>query len=725
VLASYRDDELDRAHPLRIVLGELCRSEELSRLTLAPLSPVAVATLAEPHGLDADQLYRTTAGNPFFVTEVLAAGEGKTPPTVRDAVLARMARVSPAARTLLEAVAVTPPQAELWLLDALAGDAADNLEECLAAGMLTAVSAGVAFRHELARLAVEESLPPNAKLALQKKALAALASRSEGAPDTARLAHHAEEADDSEAVLRFAPEAAARAASVGAHREAAAQYARALRFAQGHPPEARGELLDHRAHELSAIGQFTEAINVYRQALECHRQVGDVRKEGDSLRELSWPLWVIARVDEAEDAARRAVAVLQQLPPGRELARAYGARSSLCRAACDLEGTIAWGTRGLELAQSLEDIEAGVHALTDMGATEFTLGVAGGREKLERSLELAREEGLEERVAAALCYLARGAAHARAHALVESYASAGIEYCGEHDLEGWRPFLIAVRGEVELDRGRWGEAADSVALVLADHGLGLATVSALVTLGRLRARRGDPGQWAPLDDALELAERSGELLRVGPVAAARAEAAWLEGRPEGVAETTGAAFELARQRKHAWLIGELAYWRWRAGVEEETPAGAAEPYALQIAGEWRRAADLWGELGCPYEHALALADADDDETGLRALGELQELGARPAAAIVARRLRERGAHGLPRGPRPGTQQNPANLTARELEILALVAQGLRNSDIAKQLFLSERTVAHHVSAILRKLEVRTRGEAGATAVRLGLAGQDR
>jgi DNA-binding CsgD family transcriptional regulator/tetratricopeptide (TPR) repeat protein len=724
-LASYRDDELDRDHPLRIVLGELGRGEEISRITLAPLSPVAVAKLAEPHGVDADDLYRTTAGNPFFVTEVLAAGAGKTPPTVRDAVLARMARVGPAARTLLEAVAVAPPQAELWLLETLAGDAAESLEECLAAGMLAPVSDGVAFRHELARIAVEESLPPNAKLALHKKALAALASRSDAAPDVPRLAHHAEAAGDAEAVLRFAPEAAVRAASVGAHREAAAQYARALRFAQGLPPEARAELLDHRARECGAIGQFREAITVYHQALECHRQVGDVRKEGDSLCALAWPLWVIGRGNEAEDAAKRAVAVLEQLPPGRELARAYAALSSLLRAACDLEGAVAWGTRALELARSLDDFEAVVQALMSIGAAEFVFGATEGREKLERSLELAREAGLEERVAAAFCYLARGAADARAHALAESYANAGIEYCSEHDLDGWRPFLVAVRGEVELDQGRWGDAADSAALILANRGLGIASASALVTLGRLRARRGDPGQWAALDDALELAEPSGELTRLARVAAARAEAAWLEGRPEGVAETTGAMFELAQERGAAWVIGELAYWRWRAGVEEGVPPGSAEPYALQIAGEWRRAADLWANFGCPYEHALALADADDDQTLLRALEELQRLGARPAASIVARRLRERGAHGLPRGPRPGTQQNPANLTSRQVEVLELVAQGLRNAEIAKRLFLSERTVAHHVSAILRKLEVPSRGEASAAAVRLGLAGQDR
>jgi DNA-binding NarL/FixJ family response regulator len=134
---------------------------------------------------------------------------------------------------------------------------------------------------------------------------------------------------------------------------------------------------------------------------------------------------------------------------------------------------------------------------------------------------------------------------------------------------------------------------------------------------------------------------------------------------------------------------------------------------------------MWRKIGCPYEAALALAEADDDDALRRALEELHRLGAQPAAAIVARRLRERGARGLPRGPRPTTQKNPANLTAREIEVLGLVAQGLRNAQIAERLVLSEKTIDHHVSAILRKLDVRTRGEASAQAVSLGLAGQDR
>jgi len=591
--------------------------------------------------------------------------------------------------------------------------------------MLTPDSGGVAFRHELARLAVEESLPPNVKVALHRKALAALGDRSAGASEVARLAHHAEAAGDAEAVLRFAPAAAGQAASVGAHREAAAQYGRALLFAGALPLEARAELLERRAHECALVGQFTEAIEVRQQALECRRELGDPRQLGNSLRALAWPLWVVGRREEAESATRRAVAVLEPLPPGRELARAYGTLSLLCMTAEDLEGTVAWGTRALEVAQRFDDLESSVRALMNIGAIEFRRGVPGGREKLERSLGLAREAGLEPEAAGAFCYLALSATRTCAYALADSYVSAGLEYCSEQDLDGFRPYLVALRGELELEQGRWDEAADSAALVLAERGFGPASVIALVTLGRLRARRGDPGQWAPLDEALALAEPSGEIDRLARVGVARAEAAWLEGRPAAAAEATEAAFELARRCGAGWLIGELAYWRWRAGVEEKVPSPTPEPYAVQIAGDWRRAAELWAELGNPYKAALALADGDDEEALRQALQSLQRLGARPAAAIVARRLRRRGAQGLPRGPRAETRQNPANLTPREVQVLELVAQGLRNADIAERLFLSERTVAHHVSAILRKLDVPSRGEASAAAMRLGLAGEDR
>ena len=287
IVASYRDDELGGAHPLRIVIGELANERAVGRLALDPLSAPAVAMLAEPLGVDVEDLYRKTNGNPFFVNEVLATGGEQIPNLVRDAVLARAARLSTAAKRLIEAAAIVPKEAELWLLDALAGDAVDGLEECLASGMLVPTAGGAAFRHELARLTIESGLAPNRRAGLHKKAVAALASPPRGALDLAQLAHHADAADDTAAVLRFAPEAAARAASLGAHREAAAQFARALRFADRLPRDERGDLLEMRAFECYLTGQFGEAIEAQEQAVECQRELGNPRKEGDALRSLS------------------------------------------------------------------------------------------------------------------------------------------------------------------------------------------------------------------------------------------------------------------------------------------------------------------------------------------------------------------------------------------------------------------------------------------------------
>jgi predicted ATPase len=328
LVATYRD-ELDRGHPLRAVLGEL-PGGGARRLKLLPLSSSAVATLAERSGVDAERLYRQTAGNPFFVTEVLASGGEEMPQSVRDAVLAHASRLSSAAMTLLEAVAIAPLQCELWLLEALAGKELGRLEECLASGMLEAQTHGLAFRHELARLALEESLPPNRRLALHRAALTSLAAPSAGAPDLARLAHHAEAAADAQAVLKYAPEAAVRAASVGAHREAAALYARAVRFADD--ASARANLLDSLAREAYLTGDFAEAFEACDEALAGHRAARAVRKEAASLRLYARLLFFFGRDDDAIAAGEQAVALLKTLPLDRELGVACANLSELALA---------------------------------------------------------------------------------------------------------------------------------------------------------------------------------------------------------------------------------------------------------------------------------------------------------------------------------------------------------------------------------------------------------
>ena len=721
LIVTYRDDELDRAHPLRIVLGETATIEGVRRLEVPRLSPGAVAELAEPWRVDPDELYRATGGNPFFVTEALAAGGDEIPRTVRDAVLARAARLPQSARAVLDAAAVVSPRTDLWLLEALVGTLDERLDECLASGVLIAEDRTVSFRHELARRAIEDSLPPARRLALHRAALATLAAPPHGVVDAARLAHHADAAGDGAAVLRFAPEAAARARATGALREAAAQYGRAVRYADGLSPPERAALLELYSDACYEVDLPEKAIEALRTASECHRSVGDRMREGDTLRRLSTILWCPGRIASAREVGEEAVALLEELPPSAELALAYSNLGTLHGWSEDLDGTRRWSNQARELAERLEAPEIVHRALVNVATVEFLAGSDEGREQLEQALDFAFETEDEGLAARTYVSLGAGAVRGRRYELADRYLETGLERFTASGRQLARLYLLAYRAQVQLQQGQWSDAVSAATVVLRERATStLPRTLAHSVLGLVRARRGDPGIWTELDAALAPAEGTGELQRLAPVASARAEAAWLEGRLDAVVEATDLCYAQAVSLRSRWIAGELACWRSRAGLAVEAPENGAEPYALELAGRPEEAARAWTDLGCPYEAALALAQSDDEGALVQALTDLQQLEARAAAAVVARRLRERGIRGLPRGPRASTRRNNAHLTARELEVLALLAEGLRNGAIATRLFLSPRTVDHHVSAILRKTQTRTRGEAVAAAQRLGL-----
>lgn len=709
-VVTYRDNELGREHPLRSVLGDL-PANAVTRLRLTPLSEQTVARLAQQAQREGKRLYTVTGGNPFFVTEVLASAVPGVPLMVRDAVVARLMRVSPDARSLLELVSVVPARVERWLLEALLEASTEAVEECLSSGLLILEQQTVAFRHELARQAVESTLSPWCLQQLHARVLAALLSQGEEQAQAARLVHHALGARDTRQATRYAVEAARQAAEQGAHREAAAQYATALHDPSQFSHERRAELLEKRAYECYLTSQIEEARWAWQEALSIWQELDRPAQVGQALLWLSRISWYLGKASDAQQYAVETVALLETLPPDARLAMAYSNRAHLAMLADNLAEALHWGKRAMALAEKLGDEETLVHALNNLGTALLTAQDKQGKEYLEQSLQLAMQRGWEEHVARVYTNLACCAVIARDYPQAESFLQEGLTYCLEHDLDACGMYLVGWQARACFEQGRWDDAAAAAARVLEQYGLSAAIrLPALVVLGNIRVRRGDPGSSALLDEARELALATQEPQCIVPMAAARAEAAWLQEDLEQCLEEVRASDNLDLTHSDPWKRGELSIWRWRAGSPLEECGPIAEPYAYQIAGDWRGAAERWALLGCPYEQALALANgnacAQQD-----ALAIFTQLGAQPALTLLRRRLRQQGITGIPRGPRPSTRANQAGLTSRQLEVLQLMAQGLSNVEISSRLFTSLKTVEHHVSAVLAKLGVHSRAQA--------------
>jgi DNA-binding CsgD family transcriptional regulator len=299
-----------------------------------------------------------------------------------------------------------------------------------------------------------------------------------------------------------------------------------------------------------------------------------------------------------------------------------------------------------------------------------------------------------------------------------------LAFVRERELNIYVEYLLATRALIDLATGDWDTAVATAAGLVAQPRLAnaVARIPALEVTGLVALRRGQPGARGRLDEAWELARATGEIQRLRPIACARAEAAWLEGDAAAVDAATRDTLVLAREVGQEWDVGELVLWRFRGGLPATAPESCPLPIACELAGDARGAAQHWAALGEPYAEAVALLGASEPEPLLDGIALLDRLGATAVAALGRARLRRAGVTSIPRGPRPATRANPAGLTARQLEVLELVAQGLSNPEIAQRLFLSPKTVEHHVAAIRDKLGVRSRRDVASAARRLGVPG---
>jgi DNA-binding CsgD family transcriptional regulator len=717
LLVTYRDDALVPNNPLRLTLGALASQRATRRLGLPPLSAAGVATLAKGTAIDAAGLHRLTAGNPFFVTEVLQADSAALPVSVRDAVLARTRTLSASARDALDTAALIGARMQSELLLSLIENPL-FVDELISHDLLIRDGDDLRFRHEIARVAIEAAIPPYRNAAIHTKIMDALLIS--GCDDDARLAFHAEGAGRADLVLWYGPRAARRASELWSHREAAAQYGRALRSAAESDRRTRAELSDALAQELALLDRWEESAETRIAAVELWRRVRDPRRESQSMREVSKAMWRLCRGQEWLQAAKAALALAEPLGPSPELARAY-------------EG-IGLAREAREMAEQFKLTDVGSDAL-DTEAWQIR-GMGGDWTLPMRvALEVALAGGHEEQAgrAFASAYMMYGD-ELRFSEAERSYGEA-LAYCEEHDIGTFAVCLQGQRTAILEHSGRWDECLSLGHALVELHALSpWNRLRPLCSAAKVMARRGQSGFWPYLDEAMESAIRLGEPHWLRPVGIARTEAYWLEGRLDAaiseldrvrsfssaaVAATPVAAASGVTAVDRCWMA------LWMRRLDGTTQAVDLEPFASQLAGDGARAAMLWDRLGCPYQAALALFDTKEEIHLRESLTRLVDLGAEAAARVVRRTMRDLGIRSIPAGARTATKAHPRRLTVREQEILDLLSQGQSNEEISARLFISVRTVEHHVSAILGKLGATTRKGAAEEALKLGLTKSDR
>jgi DNA-binding CsgD family transcriptional regulator/tetratricopeptide (TPR) repeat protein len=723
LLGSVRDDEVGPDHPLRAVLGDLATSGMI-RVRVEPLSAEGVRKLAVGHAVDADELHQATGGNPFYVTEVLAAPASAVPPSVRDAVLTRAGRLPTGARDLLELVSVEPGPMDRRLLRRL-GVEDRAVDDAVRAAVLVDDGRGLRFRHELARLSIEASLSTERARVLHGRLLAAL--EVDPGEDPARLAHHATATSDAAALLRWSRAAAEAAMRASAHRQAVAHFAAAASHLGGLPPEEGAALLSGYAEALTAVDQPARAVEVLENAVELLDGTGDFVGVWTARAHLARGLWTAGRSADGYALIDETIAALQggdgRLDDGR-VAEAFAISGYLAMLARRCDDAVAWAQQAIDVATATGQRSALPVALNALGAARIVgFEDLAGLDDLKRSGEIAEELGHRRSAEGAYSNAGSALGEIRRYAEALEALEVALRYTQDHDLDFARHYTVAWLSRIRFEQGQWAEADDLAARALGDVEISpISPMVALGTRGRARARRGLPGARAPLEEAWAVAMRTGDLQRTWPAIAGLAEAAWLEEWPEedvtAIVDGLRSVLDAARLRRLSWAIGEVAFWLDRLGHGPVDGAGAAAPFAATLAGDHRAAAEEWERVGCPYEAAWAVADVDDEPALRDALERLTRLGARPLAARVRRRLRELGARNVPVGPRAGTSTSPVGLTPREREVLGLLRDGLTDREIAERLVVSPRTVSHHVSAILAKLGVRRRTEAIGVAAAL-------
>jgi DNA-binding CsgD family transcriptional regulator len=718
IIGMVRDDEVGATHPMRALLGDIARSPRADSLTMPPLSMQAVEDLVGERPVDPAWLHRITGGNAFFVCEMLDHHGDDLPTTVRDAVLARTTDLDPAAWDLLNLLTCSPGAIPDHLLTDL-GVTLPASRALAEAGLIRRSSRGVAFRHDLCRRAIASVIPPGAEPRLHRRLTDAYEATSH--VDLAVLTHHALGAGDVDRIRRYASDAGVAATRSGAHTQAAEFFTIALEHGGPSGKEKEAELLELLAWEFYLIDRLDDAITACQRALRIRQELGEWAGVSANHHSLAVYEWYNANREQAESHAAQAMSALEANSdePGQPvlLGHAFAMLGYLAVQASAFDLAKALVARAREIAETTCDSDLMIRVRLIENYSVVLNGDDSGRDEILAILSSAPKH-MDELHSGGWSNITYFDVEQRRLDVAAELLDVSIPLMVEHDLPICRVWQLGSRARLQLMVGEWDEAAADANRLLEEPSAPLARTWPFLIRALVQMRKGDAGR-AALDDAWTLACRFSEPIRMLPVAAAIIEHSWLTGQSD---ERISECRELLTGGPIAgleWSRGELAVWLRRLGDNYDV-VGVAEPYRLLLDGAYQAAADDFHRRSMPYDAALALVDSGDPALASRALDILDRLGADAVAAKVRRDLRSKGVAAVPARRRSATLANPAGLTTRQAEVLRLLDDGLTNAELAERLYLSVKTVDHHVSAILTKLDVTKRRDAVRRARELNL-----
>ena len=725
-ILTYRDNEIHPLHPLSNIFGQLS-PDSFTRIALNPLSQEAVIKLAEEKGYDGEKVFEVSGGNPFYVNEILSSYSEGVPANIRDAIISAYNRTNEKTRQVWDLLSVIPGKFEIKYLEKFAPAYLEAVDNCMQLQILIQQEGQIFFKHELFRIAIENHLSPLRRVSLNKTILELFLRDFEENNEIERIVHHSKNANAYDLVVKYAPIAAKSAACVGSHIEASKLLYTAIEFFQGDDPDIRISMYESYAYECYLTNSIKQAIIYAGKTLRLLKAAGDVERTADCMRFLSHLRCCDGDRKTALSLGLEAIGILSEEPPSKVKAMAFSNISQLKMHFDDLADSMDWAMKSFAVARGLNDEEALCPALINIGTLNMIIPSSWneGVEQLRKSLSISLKNSYHEHAARAYANLARNAFRLKDYEFVNNILEDGIRYSDERELPYWNFTILSVKARLMFDKGKWNEAYIIAEKLLNHEYHGSFEIHAVLVMALIKMRKGEFDEaFQLIIKAKALTSKGIELQTMIPLVVASLEYEWLTA--QRILETDDLNMVLKMIEGSALTIenSELAFWLMKVRKQHLALKEVYEGYHVKnVAGAHKaaihKAAAHWNKLGNPYARAMVLFEGSDDDKK-DAISIVQDLGADSAFERMKLEMRSSGIKGIPRGLRKSTKLNAALLTGREMDVLELLKDGLQNKEIANKLFISAKTVDHHISAILFKLDVNSRVKAVNEAIKLEL-----